>query len=157
MDTKKMNEQELAMVDEQEQLEVKDSVKTAMLKAVRKNPQKFLAMARRKQYYSEENFENVVFNMLTSGLGRKGRRNAARKMMVTWDEYLEIEDMVIENNIDSLSDALVDGWLSSCHQRHSNGKMSKRDLSLSVLIAEQHLTMEQAIDVHDNYENCFAK
>jgi len=128
----------------------KKELKNELIKAIRKNPKKFLKNAVKKEYFRDENQEAVILNIITSGLGRSGRRRASKEMKIRWNEFLEMESIVIENNIDLIPHGVKLGWLNRRYQECKNGKISKKDYHISTLIIENNISYDEAEKVHDN-------
>lgn len=121
-----------------------DSLKTAILKQIRKNPAKFLALAKRKKYYHEDNHENAIINMLNSGLGRKGRRNLAKKMMLGWVDFLDSENIVVENNLDVLTPGAKRSYLSSRWGLFKQNKITIDEYNIFYVIVTAEVSYEEA-------------
>ena len=69
----------------------------------RKKATKVLNAMKRNKYFQEDNAENAIINALNSGIGRKVRRNLARKMMIRWEDFIEMEDAIVELYPDRLN------------------------------------------------------
>jgi hypothetical protein len=130
---------------------MKKEMQEELIKAVRKNPQKYLKHAVKKEYFRDENQETVILNIVISGLGRAGRRRAAKEMKTKWIDFLEMESIVIEKNIDTIPNSVKLGWLNRRTQEYKNGKISQRDYHISTIIIEQNISYDKAEKRHDNY------
>lgn len=109
----------------------------AMVKAIRQNPGRFRKMLKRKQYFAENNHEEAVWNMMKSGLGRRGRRALCKKMLVKWNDYLLIEDIVMEAMMktEEMSESIKDGWLERKHQQFLNKAIDVKQLRVAYVVA----------------------
>lgn len=56
-------------------------------------------------YFQDDNFESAIIKMANSGLGRKGKRQLAKNMMITWKMYKEMEKTIFEYNPDAFGSA----------------------------------------------------
>lgn len=117
---------------------------TKLIAAIRKNPTKILKITKRTAYFNEDNHERAILSMMNSGLGRKGRRNLAKKMMVDWPTFLAYEDIVVENNLDDLKGPALRAYMHRKGQQLRDKKISKRDYRIAWLIVNEGLTHEQA-------------
>jgi hypothetical protein len=108
-----------------------------IVKAVRKNPRRFAAMMRRKSYFAEDNGETAVVNAMNAGGGRKVRRELARKMLVSWSDYLEFEDLCVENLNSSLTNAAKIAYRQRKLQQLLDKKITKREYRVAIVVCDE--------------------
>lgn len=136
-------------LEETEEIFKKEELKNNLIKAIRKNPQKVLKLLKRKKYYHEDNYENVIINMLNSGIGRRGRRQLSKKMMVDWKTYLEMEDTIITYASDKLNSKAKRSMVSRYRNMLRNKEMSIRQYQIRMLILEDDVTWDEAEKEYD--------
>jgi len=114
------------------------------IKAIRKNPKRALSLMKRKTYFQENNHEEAVLNALKRGVGRTARRNLARKMMVSWSEFLEMEDIIVEEYSYLLPKASKLAWFERKNGLFREKKITNRKYQIAKLIALENMTLDEA-------------
>jgi len=88
-------EEPIKELSDEQKAEIKKNPPALQLSLARKNAARIVALARRKQYFSEGNETVAIATMLNSGLGRRGRRNLCKKLMWKWTEYKLAEETIL--------------------------------------------------------------
>ena len=125
----------------------------------RKRATKALQMIKRNKYFHEDNAENAIINALNSGLGRKVRRTLAKKMMVKWTDYLEMEDAIVELYPERLNDGAKIALKQRYYQDHladmkrveGQRKIGFTRFIRNMLILNENMKPEQAEEAAKKY------
>jgi hypothetical protein len=101
--------QEAIVKTKEEMRTLKNKTMSANIMYVRRMAAKILKMARRSTYFQENNHADAIATMMSSGLGRVGRRQLQKKLMMPWKDYKDSEEAIIAGGEYEISKACAKG------------------------------------------------
>jgi hypothetical protein len=113
----------------EEMAAMKGKVMSAKIMYIRRMAAKILKAARRSTYFQENNHADAIATMMSSGLGRVGRRMLAKKLMITWKDYTASEEVIIAGGEYEISKGCATGLGHKNAWYESKGWTDIRDVT----------------------------
>lgn len=108
-------------------------------KIIAHHAKKLIAKEKRTEYFKDDNAEYAIIKMLNSGLGRKGLRQLAKKMKVSWKEMKEMIDTMVE----FASEDMNRGAKQSIRERYKQEFLTRKKSMRQLLIADYLFDMPE--------------